>query len=67
MLDIIFDSRRYDIGDIYGGFGASQTMGAITSPDAVASFIKKQERRCTGAIKKLLENMQDVYEDTARK
>lgn len=67
MLDIIFDSRRYDIGDIFGGFGASQTMGSITSPDAVASFIKKQERRCTGAIKKLLENMQDVYKDTARK
>ena len=67
MLDIIFNSRRYDIGDIFGGFGASGIVGAITSPEAVASFIKKQESRCTKTLDKLLDDMESIFEKTARK
>lgn len=66
MLDIIFDSRRYDIGDVFGGFGASQIVGNIPSPDTVASFIKKQETRCKKTLERFLSNMEEVFEKTAR-
>ncbi len=66
MLDIIFDSRRYDIGDIFGGFGAAQIVGNIPNPETVASFIAKQETRCKKTLERLLDDLDGVFEKTAR-
>lgn len=60
MLDIIFDSRVYDIGDIfaYGDshFGAAAVAGSLSNPEAVASTLKKIQSRNTKALQRVLED-----------
>ena len=60
MLDLIFDSRVYDLGDIfsYGDshFGAAAVAGALSNPEAVASTLKKTQSRNEKALKRVLED-----------
>lgn len=60
MLEIIFDNRVYDLGDIfaYGDshFGATAVAGSLSNPDTVASFIKKTQSRNEKALQRFLDN-----------
>ncbi len=60
MLELIFDSRVYDLGDIFSygvtHFGVAAVAGSITNPDTVASFIKKAQSRNEKTLARVLED-----------
>lgn len=59
MLSLIFDSRVYDLGDIFAHgtshFGAAAIAGDISNPETVASFIKKAQSRNEKTLERVLE------------
>ncbi len=71
MLDIIFNSRTYDIGNIFSynnnSFGSSMIFSQNPNPTAVASSIQKLSKRNQKALERFLEDMQTVFTETARK
>jgi len=71
MLDIIFNSRTYDISDIFSynnsTFGPANIFGTSPDPTTISSSIQKTSRRNQKALEKFMENMQTVYAETARK
>jgi hypothetical protein len=60
MLEIIFDNRVYDIGDIfyYGDshFGGSAVSHSIDNPETVSSSLKKIQNRNKKALERVLED-----------
>ena len=72
MLDIIFNSRRFDIGNIYvynnNHFGPIKIFyeSSAPNPDVLASTLKKQQGRNEKALKNLLEDMEEIFEKTKR-
>lgn len=60
MLQMIFDNRVYDIGDIfaYGDshFGGTAVAGSLSNPETVASSLKKIQNRNEKALERVLKN-----------
>ena len=57
MLDLIFSTRTYDLGDVFG-FGALASDMYNITPSAVATFYTKHEKLAQKAIDKFITNIE---------
>jgi hypothetical protein len=59
MLDIIFSTRTYDLGDVFGFGSLAADMYNIT-PDGVATFYAKHEKAAQKAIDKFIDKISEA-------
>ena len=62
MLDIIFENRAYDIGDVFdfGGLGSEVIYMSMTFDRNIVSKYEKKEAGAIKAIAKLIEKIQEI-------
>lgn len=64
MLELIFQYRMYDLGDVYGWGSLSNTLqNAIKNPDAYMSTVEKTAKAVSKAAAKSVESLADAKGD----